>query len=145
MANKTKAKPKLDSLSRAELGAASITEDVLCMLDQSEDKVRKFYGLTVDLLQAAERVGKFYIFRPEAEDVVKKTYLEDDAAEEYAEGREGYARAQNEYMSAISSFNRDLFKYQLYSLVNGKSPVEQILKIIRTCCKFHTACESGNQ
>lgn len=126
----------------AELGADSILEDISYMLDPDPQKLAAVKEKLVSILAFAEDMGLFYEFRKPDQEREKgngKSGKAFKADEEYVKGREAYATAFNSFEQAISNFDKHMAATRSYSLVNGKNPMNQVLKIIRTCAGFLSA------
>lgn len=120
------AKTKAKKRSRVELGAESIIEDIIYMLDPDPLKIEQVRVKLEDILDHAQMMGIFYEFRKPGDNLD-------------AEGRNGYATAFNNFEKSISGFSHWMQHSRSYSLVNGKNPMDTVIKIIRTCSKFLSA------
>ena len=107
----TKTKEKL---SRSEMGADSILEDISYMLDPDPEKLKVVRSILVEILDHAEDMGFWYEF--------KNTDPKRSKEKEYKEGREGWAQGFNKYQQAISRFDKHMAATRSYSLVNGRIP-----------------------
>ena len=126
----------------AELGAIAIIDEISYMLDPEPNKIQAVKEKLVGILQHAERIGEFYEYRTPDKDrelgngKTGKAFKPD---QEYVAGREGYATAYNAFEKSISEFDKYMAFTRSFSLVNGKNPMNHVLKIVRTCAGFLSA------